>query len=53
MNNKHLNKLEYNLILEKLYENCHTHIGKNYCTNLHPFTNELDVENELSETTLI
>lgn len=45
-----LNKLEYNKILEKLSEYCHTYIGKEKVSELVPSSNKEVVKKALSET---
>ena len=50
MNQTYLNKLEYNKILEKLSNYCHTYIGKELALNLLPSNKKEEVELTLSET---
>lgn len=47
---KYLDKLEFNIIVEKISNNCHTFIGKNIASKLEPSTNSEKVLNMLSET---
>ena len=50
MNQIYLEKLEYNIILEKLASFCHTYIGKDLALNLLPSSDRSIVEKTLSET---
>lgn len=47
----HLNKLEYNNILDILSSYCKTYIGEDIAKNLIPSTEKEEVKNSLSETT--
>ena len=48
--NNNLEKLEYNLILEKLSLFCKTYLGKNFCMNLKPSSNNVEVKKLLDQT---
>ena len=48
--NNNLEKLEYNLILEKLSLFCKTYLGKNFCMNLKPSSNKVEVKKLLNQT---
>ena len=45
-----LEKLEYNLILEKLSLFCKTYLGKAFCVSLKPSSNDVEVQKMLKET---
>ena len=47
---KYLNKLEYNVIIEKLASFCHTYIGKEIAFKLEPYTEKEKVQKALNET---
>ncbi len=48
--NNNLNKLEYNIILEKISSYCKTYIGKKYALELRPSQDKLEVQKMLDET---
>ena len=48
--NNNLNKLEYNIILEKISNYCKTYIGKKYALELRPSQDKLEVQKMLDET---
>ena len=50
MNTKNLNKVEYDVILKKLEDNCKTYVGKEIARNLTPYSDEEKVRNVLNET---
>lgn len=50
MIDKYLQKLEFNIIKDKLSEMCFTFVGKNIANNLEPSSNPTKVETLLSET---
>ena len=50
MNNYYLKKLEYDQILQKLSEYCHTYIGKEIALNLEPSSDKEMVRRLLKET---
>ena len=50
MDIKNLNKIEYNVILDKLENNCRTYVGKEISKKLIPFSDEKKVKNALDET---
>ena len=52
MQNKNLNRLEFNKILDELDSHCNTYIGKSKVFDIKPFKNKDDVERALSETSL-
>ena len=52
MQNKNLNRLEFNKILDELNSHCNTYIGKSKVFDIKPFKNKDDVERALSETSL-
>ncbi len=52
MQNKNLNRLEFNKILDELNSHCNTYIGKSKVFDIKPFKNKDDVEKALSETSL-
>ena len=50
MLNNNLEKLEYNVILEKLSLFCKTYLGKNFANELTPYSNPKEVSKHLKET---
>ena len=50
MNSSNLDKLEYNLIIDKLSLFCKTYIGKAFCASLTPSSNKEQVKKILNET---
>lgn len=50
MNINCLNKLEFDQVLQKLSEYCHTYIGKEKAIDLEPFSNKDNVKKSLLET---
>lgn len=52
MQNKNLNRLEFNKILDELNSHCNTYMGKSKVFDIKPFKNKDDVERALSETSL-
>ena len=50
MNNNYLNKLEFDQVLQKLTEYCHTYIGKEKALNLEPSADKDYVKKSLLET---
>lgn len=50
MINKYLDKLEFNIIVESVSNNCHTFIGKSIANKLEPSTNTEKVSAMLNET---
>lgn len=50
MINKYLDKLEFNIIVESISNNCHTFIGKSIANKLEPSTNTEKVSSMLNET---
>ena len=50
MNSSNLDKLEYNLIIDKLSLFCKTYIGKAFCASLIPSSNKEQVKKILNET---
>lgn len=50
MKQDYLEKLEYNKILKILASYCKTHLGKQHALDLLPFTNQEDVEYNLTQT---
>lgn len=50
MDTKNLNKVEYDVILKKLEDNCKTYVGKEIARNLTPYSDEEKVRNVLNET---
>ena len=47
---KFLDKLEFNIIVNKIADNCLTYSGKNIANNLIPSDDELDILKNLNET---
>ena len=50
MNKNYIEKLEYNIILQKLSTYCETENAKNLCKNLLPYKDIKTVQNKLEET---
>ena len=50
MDIKNLNKIEYNVIINKLEDNCKTFVGKGLARDLMPFVSADKVKNALNET---
>ena len=50
MDIKNLNKIEYNVIINKLEDNCKTFVGKGLARDLMPFVTADKVKNALNET---
>ena len=51
MNNKTLEKLEFNKICDILSSFCTTYVGKNYSLSLLPMSSKLEIEKALKQTT--
>ena len=51
MENKYLEKLEFNKIKENLSAYSSTFLGKEKCLNLMPLNNKKDIEKALKQTT--
>ena len=47
---KYLDKLEFNIIVEQLLNNCNTFVGKQITSSLEPFSDKQKVETVLNET---
>jgi DNA mismatch repair protein MutS2 len=50
MNTKYLEKIEYEVVKEKLETYCKTYVGKEICKSLEPYSKQKDVEKALKQT---